>query len=481
MSLKATNKVDTNRHELEIVIDAAAFEAAVQNAYKNNVGKMNIPGFRKGHAPRGIVEKMFGKDVFYDEALNDIYPEAVESAIVESGLDVIEDKIDFELVSIGPEGVDFKVKVTVKPEVELGDYKGLKADKEKAEVTDAEVADELARLQERNSRVVSVEGRAAEKGDITIIDFDGYVDDKQFEGGKAEGFSLELGFGQFIPGFEDQVVGHNVGDEFDVNVSFPEDYHAEELAGKPAVFKIKLHEIKTRELPVVDDEFAKDVSEFDTVDELKADISKKILERKTEQSDNDVEGQLISALLEGFKAEIPEAMVENRINDNVRDFEYRLNSQGLKLDDYMKYTGMDEKAFRDGFREAAERQVKVRLALEKVAQLENIVPTEEELAAEYDKFQKAYNVDIDRIKAAIPEREVSADLAVGKAIDFIKASAVITEVAKKAEKSEKAPVAKKTAAKKTAAKKAADGEAAEKPVKKAAPKKAKAEKAEKAE
>ena len=472
MSLKATNKVDTNRHELEIVIDAEPFEAAVQKAYKKNVGKMNIPGFRRGHAPRAIIEKMFGSDVFYDDALNDLYPQAVEEAIEESKLDVIEDKIDFEWGSSGKDGVDFKVKVTVKPEVKLGDYKGLKAEKVISKVEDSEIEDELKRLQERNSRVVEVEGRAAELGDLSVIDFDGYVDGEAFAGGKSEDFSLELGSGQFIPGFEDQIVGHNVDDEFDVNVTFPEEYHAEELSGKPAVFKVKLKGLKKKELPELDDEFAKDVSEFDTLDALKEDISKKTLESKQAQADNDVEAQLIDELLKGFVAEIPAAMIENRIDDNVRDFEYRLQSQGLRLEDYKKYTGMDDAAFRDGFRENSEKQVKVRLALEQIAVLENLKPTEEEIAAEYDKFQQAYNVEMERIRAAIPEKEVCGDLSVNKAIAFLKDNAVITEVEKKTEKkaAEKKPAAKKsTSTKKTTA------------AKKPAAAKEKAEKAEKAE
>lgn len=491
MSLKATKQAETNRYELEIVIDAEPFAAAVQAAYKKNVGKMNIPGFRKGHAPRAIIEKMFGSDVFYDDALNDLYPAAVEEAIEQSGLDVIEDKIDFELVSIGKDGVDFKIKVTVKPEVKLGEYKGLKAEKVACKVEDAEVDAELSRLQERNSRVTEVEGRAAEMGDMTVIDFDGYVDGNAFAGGKSEDFSLELGSGQFIPGFEEQVAGHNAGEEFDVNVTFPAEYHAEELAGKPAVFKIKLKEIKKKELPALDDEFAKDVSEFDTLALLKEDIAKKILEGKQAQADGNAENQLIDGLLEGFEAEIPAAMVENRINENIRDFEYRLQSQGLRLEDYKKYTGMDDAAFRDGFREAAEKQVKVRLALEKVAELEKLAPTEEEIAAEYDKFQQSYNVEIERIKAAIPEKEVVGDLSVSKAITFLKDNAVIKEVKAKSEPAAKKPAAKKTAAvakktaasaeKKPAAKKTTASAEKKPAAKKPAAKKEKAEKAEKAE
>ena len=270
MSLKTANKTDTNRVELEIEVDAAAFEAAVNKAYKKNIGKMNIPGFRKGKAPRHYVEKIYGTGVFYEDAVNDLYPGALDEAIKESGYEYVEDKIDLDVVSVGEEGLVFKAVITVKPEVEVGEYKGLKASKKVEAVTDADVDAELAKLQDRNSRLVSVEGRAAADGDTVIFDFDGSVDGVPFDGGKAEGYSLVLGSGQFIPGFEEQLAGKSVDEEFDVKVTFPEDYHEEKLAGKPAVFKCKLHEIKNKELPELNDDFAKDCSEFDTLDELKA-------------------------------------------------------------------------------------------------------------------------------------------------------------------------------------------------------------------
>ena len=446
MELKSTKKIATNDYELEVVIDGAAFETAVAKAYKMNIGKMNIPGFRKGHAPRSVVEKMFGKEVFYNDAFEALYPQAVEEAIIASELDVIEaSKLD--LVSMDSNGVVFKVTVVVKPEVTIDGYKGLEAEKTEVAVEDAEVEAELTRLQERNARVIDVEDRAAQLGDITVIDFDGSVDGVHFDGGKAEGHTLELGSGQFIPGFEDQIVGHNIGDEFDVNVKFPEEYHAEDLAGKDAVFACKLHNIKSKELPALDDEFAKDVSEFDTIDELKNDIKANILKVKEENAENAVEAALIEKMLDGFKAEIPDAMIERRIDDNVNDFSYRLQSQGLKVEDYLKYTGQDVESFRQGFKENAERQVKVRLALEKIAEIEKLEVSQEEIDAEYSKYQESYGVELDRIKAAIPEAEVKGDMVVKKAIDFVKANAVIT-----AAKAEKKTAAKKTAAKKTSTK-----------------------------
>lgn len=453
MSLKSSNKVETNRYELEISIDGAAFQDAIQKAYRKNVKRMNVPGFRKGHAPRSIIEKYYGEQVFYEDALNIVYPDAVESAVEEAGLELVGDKIDTDVTSIGKDGVELKITVTVKPEVELGEYKGLEAQRPSAEATDADVDAEMNRLAERNSRMVTVEDRPAEKDDIVVIDFEGFVDGVAFEGGKGESYSLTLGSGQFIPGFEDQVVGHKTDEEFEINVTFPEDYHAEQLKGKAAVFKVKLHEIKKRELPVMDDEFAKDVSEFDTLAELREDTKKKIVERKEKEADNAVENQLIDKLIEGMKAEIPEVMFERRVDDNLRDFDYRLQSQGMNLDLYMQYTGSTEEDFRKNFRPQAERQVKVRLALEKIAELEKIVPTAEEIEAEYKRLAENYGVDVDRVKAAIPEKEVVKDLSVSKAVDLVKESARVTEA--KAEKSaeEKPKTTRKRTTKKAEEKK----------------------------
>ena len=452
MSLKATKKIETNRYELEIVIDGEKFRAAINDVYRKNGKKINVPGFRKGKAPLSIIEKFYGVEVFFEDALNLLYADAVEGAAKEANLKIVDDKMDFDLVSISKEdGVCFKVALTTYPEVEVSEYKGLKAERVIAEVTDAEVEATLNSLAERNSRMVAVSDRAAALGDTAVIDFEGFVDDVAFEGGKGESHSLELGSGQFIPGFEEQIVGHNTGDEFDVNVEFPAEYHAENLAGKPAVFKVKLHEIKVKELPALDDEFAKDASEFDTLDELKADIKAKTLERKQKVNEEDVENQLVNTVVEGLKGEIPEALFENRVRQSVQEFDYRLQSQGMNLQMYMQYTGSSIEEFSKTFRPQAEQQVKMRLALEKIVELEKIVPSAEELEAKIEEMAKGYGVTADQVKAAIPMDDISLDLAVSKAIDLIKDNAVITDVK---EKTEKKPAAKKTTTKKAAA----DGE-----------------------
>lgn len=451
MSLKETKKIDTNRYQLEITVDGEKFREAIREAYKKNSKKINVPGFRRGKAPLHIIETYYGTEIFFEDALNLLYNDLVDEAITESGLKVINDKMDFEMVSISKEdGADFKVSVTTYPEIEIGDYKGLKAEKTVVKVDAAEVNAEVNAMAERNARMVSVEDRAAKKDDTVIIDFEGFVDGKAFDGGKAEGHSLVLGSGQFIPGFEDQIIGKNIGDEFDVNVTFPEDYGAKELAGKAAVFKVKLHEIKIKELPTVDDEFAKDVSEFDTLKELKADIKKKALERKQKAADEAVENALVQQIVDGIKGDIPEAMFENRLEQCVEDFAYRLQSQGLNLETYLKYTNSNIDEFKKSFRPQAEMQVKYRLALEKIVELENITPDEKDIEEQYKKMAEDYGVELEKVKSAIPASELSKDIAVGKAIDFIKENAVITEVEPKAKaEEEKKPAAKKTAAKKT--------------------------------
>lgn len=449
MSLKDTKKLETNRYQLEIVIDGEKFREAIKEAYRRNGKKINVPGFRKGKAPLQMIETYYGVEVFYEDALNLIYSDAVDEAIKESGLNTIEDKMDFELVSINKEdGVDFKVSVTTYPEIEIGDYKGLKAEKMPVKVDAAEVNAELSAMADRNARMISVEDRAAKKGDSVIIDYEGFVDGEAFEGGKAEGQTLELGSNTFIPGFEDQIVGKNINDSFDITVTFPEDYGAKELAGKEAVFKIALHEIKVRELPEINDDFAKDVSEFDTLKELKADIKKKALERKNRAADEAVENQLVQQIVDGIKGEIPEAMFENRLNQSVEEFAYRLQSQGMSLELYLKYTNSTMDEFKKTFRPQAEMQVKYRLALEKIASLENIKADDEAIEAEYKKLAEGYGVEIDKVKALIPQFEIEKDIEVGKAVDLVKASAEITEAV--AEKAEEKSTAKKTTAKKAA-------------------------------
>ncbi len=459
--LKETTKVDANRYQLEITIDGEAFREAIEKAYRKNGKKINVPGFRKGKAPLKMIEKLYGAEIFFEDALNLLYGDAVEEAIEKSELKVIDDKMDFELVSISKEdGVDFKVSVTTYPEIEIGEYKGLKAERPLVSVMAAEVNAEVNAMAERNARMVAVEDSAAKKGDTDVIDYEGFVDGVAFAGGKADGHALELGSGQFIPGFEEQIVGKNIGEEFDITVTFPEEYGAKELAGKEAVFKIKLNELKIREVPKVDDEFAKDVSEFDTLKELKADLKKKAIERKNKAADEAVENDLVQQIVDSIKGDIPEAMYETRLNQSVQDFDYRLQSQGMDLKTYLKYTNSSIDDFKQSFRPQAEMQVKYRLALEKIVELEGIKASEEELDEQYAKMAEQYGVDKEQVKAVIPATELEKDVAVGKAIDFVKANAVITD-AKPEEKDDAAkaekPAAKKTAtaAKKSAAKKPA--------------------------
>lgn len=455
MSLKSSNKVDTNVWELEVSVDGDTFKDAVTKAYLKQRKNITIPGFRKGKAPRAFIEKYYGEGVFYEDALEAIYPDAVASAIEEAKLEPVDTPYDLEIPEMGNDGVTMKFKVTVKPEVELGEYKGLKATKKSTKVTADEVKAELARMQEQNSTVSDVDDRAVKKNDIVVIDFEGFVDGKAFEGGKAEKYELTIGSNQFIPGFEDQIIGHKIGDEFDVNVKFPEDYQAD-LASKDAVFKIKLHGIKVKDVPALDDEFAKDVSEFDTLDELKKDIKKQLEKRKNDDAENELHNTLLEEVAKGIKAEIPEAMIEKTIDDDVNEYSYRLQSQGLKLETYLKYTGVDMKGFREGFKERAETQVRLNLALEKIIEKEKIEATEEDIEAEYKKYADAYNMDIDTIKKAVSAESLKPELASRKAIDLIVDSAVVTEEKAAKKTAEKKPAIKKTTAKKPAAKKTSE-------------------------
>lgn len=433
MSLKNATKLENGRVELEIEVDAATFGAAVNAAYKKDVKKISVPGFRKGKAPRAMIEKIYGSGVFYETAMNDVYPTALDEAIKESGYEYVEDKIDLDVISVGPEGLVFKSVITVKPEVKMRGHKSLKITRPAVVVTDEDIDAELTRLQERNARMVSVEDRGAEMGDTVTFDFEGFVDEVAFDGGKAENHALVLGSGQFIPGFEEQLVGATVGAELDVNVTFPEEYHAADLAGKAAVFKCKVHKIEKKELPEIDDELIKDCTDFDTVEEFKADTKKRLEEQRNAAADKEVDDKIAEALIKLVKADIPEAMIENTINDRIQDFAYRLQSQGLSLDLYMQYTGMDVAAFRESFREQAEKQVKLRLALEYVVKADKISVSDEELDAEYGKFAEQYGMDIEQVKAAIPATELAKDIAVEKAMKLIRSKATITTEGEDAE------------------------------------------------
>ena len=449
MNVKATNKVETNRYELELEVSAEEFNEAINAVYKRESKKMNIPGFRKGHAPRAFVEKYYGEEVFYEAAVDHLYRPMVMEAVEKSGLQVISIG-EFKIDEIGKEkGLLCKLNVVTKPEASIEGYKGIEVFKEPVVVSQGDIDQEIERVRERNSRVIHVEDRAAANGDIVTIDFDGYLDGKQFDGGKAENYELTLGAGQFIPGFEDQVVGHTIGEEFDISVTFPEDYHAEELKGKPVVFKIKLHEIKMKELPEVDDEFVKDVSEFDTLEEYRKDIEQKLLSQREKVADADVENQLVEAVIEKVQADIPDEMVENEVDEIINSFAYRLQSQGLKLETYLKYTGQTTDDLRTQYKPQAERQVKVRLGLEKIAELENLKPTEEETEAEYQKLADSYGMPLESVKNLVTVEGINGDIQNQKAIDFIRENAVIQE-AKDEEKAEEKPAPKKRASRKKA-------------------------------
>ena len=434
MNLISCEKLEKSMVELQFSIDAETFKAAVNNAFKREGKKYAIPGFRKGKAPRHMIEKMYGSDIFHYDAVNDLFPEAYEAAVKEAKIDVV-GRPDPEVVSMSEaDGVVLKVKVAVKPEVELGEYAGLTVTKEAKNVNEADVDAEVKRMQDRNGRLLTREG-AAENGDTVDIDFEGFVDGKAFEGGKAEHYSLVLGSGSFIPGFEDQVVGHSAGEEFDVNVQFPEEYGAAELAGKDATFKIKLHEVKYKELPALDDDFAKDVSEYDTLDELKDSIRNNIKTNLDKQAEQKVENDLMDQVIANMKADIPDAMVDSRIDELVQDFEYRISQQGLKLADYLKYMGMNIEQFRAQFKEQADKQVKMRLAMEAIVAKEGITASDEEFEEEVKRIADAYKMEADKVKSIVDAAAVKADLAINKAIDFVKEKAnVVTAEPKEEEK-----------------------------------------------
>ena len=425
MELLKNDKVEENIVELEFKVPADEFETTISKVFRKANADITVPGFRKGKAPRSVVEKMYGAEMFFNDAIDELLPQAYEDAVKEAGLKVVA-RPEIEVTEVSKEdGFTVKAKLTTYPVVTIGEYKGLKAEKKAIEVTDEVIAGELENMQNRNARLVSVDDRAAQNGDIANIDFEGFVDGVAFEGGKGENFDLTLGSGQFIPGFEERVIGHNIGEEFDVNVTFPEPYQAEELAGKPAVFKTKINAIQVKDLPALDDEFAKDVSDFDTLDELKADIKAKKEKEADSAAELAVENDLVMQLVNGMSANIPEAMYETRVDDLTNEFIGRLNQQGLDMDTYLKYTDMTLDQFKKSYRDQAEQQVKIRLALEAVAARENIVATDEDFEAELKKLSDMYGYPIDQLKLMVPEEEVKADLAIQKAIDFVKENAEI--------------------------------------------------------
>ncbi len=425
MSLIKKTKIEKNHYELQFSIDKEAFTAAIQAAYRKNVAKMNVPGFRKGKAPRAIIEKMYGKGVFNEEALDDCIPEAYEAALKETRLDIV-GRPEFDVVSIEDDAPIMKATVYTKPDVSIEGYLGIEVAKTVKVVTDEEVEAEIEKVRERNARTVEITDRPAADGDTVTIDYEGFIDGVAFEHGADKDAKLKLGSNSFIPGFEAQIVGKSIGEEFDVNVTFPEDYHASEMAGKAATFKVALHAISATELAVLDYEFAKDVSEFDTLEEYKASIRENLQKKYDTTADNEVEDKIIEALLEKMSADIPEVMFVEETENALRDFDNNLRMQGLDLSTYCKYTGMDLDTLRAQMRPRAEKQVKVRLVLEKIAKLEKITIPKKDIEAEYKRIAEAYNVPVEQVKAMIDAKDLAEDLKVKAAIELVKEKAVIT-------------------------------------------------------
>ncbi len=425
MEIISQNNTATNTTAIEFSFTAEEFENAISAAYNKRKKSITVPGFRKGKAPRKVIEAQYGESVFYDDAVNSLYNQNIVAVIDKTGLDVV-DVENTEVVEVSKEnGVKFKADIITKPVVEISDYKGLEVKKTTKTVDDAAVDAEIDKIRNRNARSISVEDRAAKIGDTAVIDFEGFLDGVAFEGGKGEKFPLELGSGSFIPGFEEQVAGKNIGEDFDVNVTFPEHYQAENLAGKPAVFKCKLHEIKGKELPNVDDEFVKDVSEFDTLDEYKADIKSKLEKAAADEASTNLDNALVDAIIGKMKAEVPQVMYQRRIDEIVREWSAR---NRISVEDYLKYTGVTMDQFRANFTEVAKRQVDLRLALEKIAELENITVSDEDVEKEYADMAEQYKMDVDKIKAAVPADAIKNDLKIEKALDLVRDSAKIEEV-----------------------------------------------------
>lgn len=428
MKIISSSKTQVNTIEAVIQADAAEFEAAIESVYQKKKKDISVSGFRKGKASRKMIEKVYGKNFFYKDAVDEMYPGILEKAADELELEVV-DVPYVEVTEITAEnGVSLKAQYTIKPEVNISDYKGLKLDKKVKTVTENDVDEEIQRIRERNSRFIAVTDRPAKTGDTVNIDYNGTINGITFEGGSAEHYGLTLGSGTFIPGFEEQIEGKNIGEEFDVNVTFPEDYHAEEYAGKAAVFRCKLHEIHAYEIPDLDDEFVKDVSEFDTIEEYREDIFKQLTAAAEEKSNSELENDLATKISEKVQAEVPHVMYENRIADMLREWEYRNRRFGVTLQDYLKYTGMSAEEFRESFRAPAEVQVKLRLGLEKIAELEHIEVGEDEIERSYNEIAEQNNMSVERVKEVFSSKSAKDDLTVQKAFDFVRENAEITEV-----------------------------------------------------
>ncbi len=440
--LKSANKTETNVYTLEVSGSGEDFNKAILQAYNKQKNKIQLPGFRKGKAPLKMIEKFYGEGVFYEDALDIVYPGVVGDAIKEAGIEPVAAPHDLDVTKIGKDGVEMTMKVTVKPEISIDNYKGIEADKGDASVCADDVKKELASMQERNARVVTVDDRKAKKNDIAVIDFEGFVDGVAFDGGKGENYELTLGSGQFIPGFEEQIIGHKTGDEFDVNVTFPTEY-TPELAGKEAVFKVVLHEIKMKELPTLDDDFAKDVDdEVDTLAELKKKIKAELSDKKKEDVEKDFESAVLEKVVDLVEGEIPEVMYDNKLEDDVKDYENRLAQQGIPLDTYLQYMGMDRDKFKESMRDNAVKQVKLQLAVEKIAELEKIEATDEEAEAQLKEMADMYQLDVEQVKKWVNIEDVKKDVVGKKTVDFLVANAKAI-VAEKPKKTTKKAAAKK--------------------------------------
>ena len=437
MSLKSSTKVDVNTQELVFTVDGAAFDAAIEKAYQRQKKNINVPGFRKGKASRKLVEKYYGEGVFFEEAINGLINAEMPDAIKEAELELV-DTPKIEVVSADvKDGVEFKAICVTKPEVTVSEYKGLKAPKNVKDITEDDINAQIEQIRQRIARIVSVDDRAAQLQDEVIINFEGFMDGVAFDGGQAEDFPLKLGSGQFIAGFEDQIVGHSIGDEFDVNVTFPEDYQMEEYAGKPAVFKVKLNAINMTELPEVDDELIKDTTEFDTIDEWKADIKAKLEQQAETRAASEFENHLMQKIIENTDGVIPKCMFDHRIDSLVSNFEHSLKQQGMDLDIYLQYTGMDMDSFRESFTERAENEVTLRLGLEKIAELENIEISDEAIENQLKEIADANNMTVEDVRMRLPMNDFVDDLRVNKAVEFVKENAVVDNTITSEESEEK--------------------------------------------
>lgn len=418
--MSTVEKVDKNVVSFEFTVSADEFENGIEKAYRKNVGKINIQGFRRGKAPRKIIEKYYGNEVFYEDAINIVLPDAYDKAIEENNIfPVDQPEIDIKGEISRENGITFTAKVTVKPEFELGEYKGIKASKVSHRTLKKDIDAEIEKMRERNSRMVSVEDRAVQKDDIANIDFEGFCDGVAFEGGKGENYDLTIGSGQFIPGFEDQLIGKNIGEETEVNVTFPEEYHAENLKGKDAMFKVKINSIKVKELPELDDEFAKDVSEFDTLEELKKDVKEKLSAAGKEKAAHETEENVIKAVCDATEIDIPEAMINSQIDKMIRDFDMQMRYQGLNLEQYMKYTGTTLDSLKEQFKADAEKNVKTSLVLEKVCQVENITASDKEVSKEYDDMAEQNGMKVEDIKKYVSEDNVKERIKTRNTIKFL--------------------------------------------------------------